>query len=55
MPTEYTRAELLLLPKKQIIRLCGYDNMKALCKANPSMSRSLKKGPSRKTLIKLLT
>jgi len=55
MPTEYTRADLLLMKKKQIIQLCGYDNMKALCKANPSMIRSYRKGPSRKTLIGLLT
>ena len=41
------------LNKKAVVKLCGYANIKALCKANPLMITN-GKAPSRKQLIKEL-
>ena len=54
MTPTYTRTQLLAMTKKQVIRACGYKNMKQLCKAAPDLIRSRNKGPSKKTLIKII-
>ena len=41
-------------PKKHLVQLAGYNNIKQLCKDVPSMVRSPKKGPSKKDIIKYL-
>jgi len=55
MKSDHTIDELKRMRKKQLVQACGYNNMKALCLANPDLVTSNKKGPSRKTLIKLLS
>ena len=49
-----TRKQLKALPKRALIRIAGYRNMKALCKNVPSMARSATKGPSKKDIIKYI-
>lgn len=49
-----TKQLLKRLPKKKLVIMAGYTNMKALCKDNPFIIRSTKKGPSKKDLIKYL-
>lgn len=49
-----TKQQLKDLPKRAIIRMAGYRNMKALCKDVPSLARSTTKGPSKKQIIKYL-
>ena len=46
----YTRAELLLTTKKQLVRICGYTNIKKLC----NDTKNVGKAPSRKKLIRSL-
>ena len=55
MTQDYTYADLLLLKKKDLVIMSGYPNMKALCKAMPSLTQSNKKGPSHKTLARILS
>lgn len=56
MTTSNVSAKQILkrLPKKKLVIMAGYNNIKALCNDAPSMVRSLKKGPSKKDLIKYL-
>lgn len=56
MTTSNVSAKQILkrLPKKKLVIMAGYNNIKALCKDVPSMVRILKKGPSKKDLIKYL-
>lgn len=49
-----TKQILKRLPKKKLVIMAGYNNMKALCNDVPSMVRSYKKGPSKKDIIKYL-
>ena len=44
----YTRDELLLMTKKQIVVVCGYKNIKSLC----DDVKNVGKAPSRKQLIR---
>ena len=48
------KQQLKALPKRALIRIAGYRNMKALCADVPSMARSAKKGPSKKDIIKYI-
>lgn len=49
-----TKQVLKRLPKKKLVIMAGYNNIKALCKDVPLMVRSTKKGPSKKAIIKYL-
>ena len=49
-----TKAQLKTNPKKYLVQLAGYKNMKALIKDVPSMTRSNRKAPSKKDIIKYL-
>lgn len=49
-----TKAQLKNLPKKALVKMIGYKNIKALCKDVPSMVRSNKKASSKKDIIKYL-
>ena len=49
-----TRKQLKALPKRAIIRIAGYRNMKAFCADVPSLVRSTTKGPSKKDIIKYI-
>lgn len=49
-----TKQVLKRLPKKKLVIMSGYSNMKALCADIPSMVRSTKKGPSKRDIIKYL-
>lgn len=53
MQPTYTREELLRMTKKQLVQLCGYPNIKALCRAHPELLTD-KGAPSRKQLVKAL-
>lgn len=46
------RDELLRKSKKEIVNLCGYINIKHLCKENKDMRRKGGKAPSKKQLIR---
>ena len=48
MEHTYTRAELLLMTKKQLVNLAGYKNIKALC----NDIKNVGKAPSRKQLVR---
>ena len=48
------KRQMRALSKKQVIKLAGYKNMKALCKDNPDLVKSPTKGPSKKDLINLI-
>ena len=52
--TMTTKAQLKTNPKKYLVQLAGYKNMKALIKDVPSMARSNRKAPSKKDIIKYL-
>ena len=54
MGLEVTKAQALRMSKKQVVALCGYINIKALCKAHPDLRRPHCKSPSKKMLIKAL-
>lgn len=49
-----TKAQLKNLPKRALVKMLSYKNMKALIKDVPSMARSTKKGPSKKDIIKYI-
>lgn len=49
-----TKAQLKNLPKRALVKMLSYKNIKALCKDVPSMVRSNRKAPSKKDLIKYL-
>jgi len=49
-----TKQLLKRLPKKKLVIMTGYNNIKQLCSDVPSMVRSPKKGPSKKDIIKYL-
>ena len=48
MEHTYTRAELLRMTKKQLVRICGYSNIKELCNDIKNSGKT----PSRKQLIR---
>lgn len=56
MTTNNMSAKQILkrLPKKKLVIMTGYNNIKQLCSDVPSMVRSPKKGPSKKAIIKYL-
>ena len=49
-----TKQQLKTLPKRALIKIAGYRNMKALCADVPSMARSATEGPSKKDIIKYI-
>ena len=49
-----TKQQLKTYHKKHLVKLAGYNNIKALCSDVPFMARSTKKGPSKKDIIKYI-
>jgi len=54
MKQTVTKAQALRMSKKQVVALCGYTNIKQLCRNNPDMLKAGGKAPSKKMLIRAL-